>query len=100
MVRKSDYFCRCLRPTGIRVPVHAPGTSISRPTRISNTCWNQPIRGLFFLSAKAIGNEFAEMADEFVKLQAKVGIDTRNLDDRLPRVLRSTRVLQARGIPM
>ena len=32
------------------------------------------------LHAKAIGNEMAEMADEFAELQIKAGVDTPNLD--------------------
>ena len=32
---------------------------------------------------KAIGNEFAQMADEFSDLQNKAGIETPNLDDLL-----------------
>ena len=38
------------------------------------------------LHAKAIGNEFAEMADEFAELQAKAGIDTPNLDALLSHI--------------
>ncbi|MGD2128911.1 MAG: hypothetical protein PVG42_16705 [Lysobacterales bacterium] len=43
------------RPIGgqlrIQAPVHTPGTCISRPTLISDTCWNQATGALFFLSA-------------------------------------------------
>jgi ketopantoate reductase len=35
------------------------------------------------LHLNAIGNEFAQMVDEFSELQAKAGIDTPNLDDLL-----------------
>ena len=38
------------------------------------------------LHAKAIGSEFAEMADEFAELQAKTGIDTPNLDELLSHI--------------
>jgi hypothetical protein len=38
------------------------------------------------LHLNAIGNEFAQMVDEFSQLQAKVGIDTPNLDDLLEHI--------------
>lgn len=38
------------------------------------------------LHAKAVGNEFAEMADEFAELQAKAGIKTPNLDELLSHI--------------
>ena len=38
------------------------------------------------LHAKAIGNEFAEMADEFAELQAKAGINAPNLDELLSHI--------------
>jgi 2-dehydropantoate 2-reductase len=38
------------------------------------------------LHLNAIGNEFAQMVDEFSELQAKAGIDTPNLDDLLGHV--------------
>jgi 2-dehydropantoate 2-reductase len=40
------------------------------------------------LHLNAIGNEFAEMADEFSHLQAKAGIDTPNLNDLLRHIPR------------
>jgi hypothetical protein len=36
---------------GIQIPVHTPGAWISRPTRISTTCWNHATGALFFLSS-------------------------------------------------
>ena len=39
-------------PTGTLLPVHTPGTWISRPKRINNTCQNQATGALFFLSAQ------------------------------------------------
>jgi hypothetical protein len=38
---------------GILLPVHTPGTCISRPIRISNTGWNQQTGALCFPSARA-----------------------------------------------